>query len=89
MLSQTNEAINVPDTNIVVEADSIVADSTISPDALDAEVVYKATDSIVVDIKSNLIYLYGLAEVYYEDIELKAAIIELNADSNTVYAYGR
>lgn len=89
LFSQTNETINVPDTAIVVETDSIVADSTISPDALDAEVTYKATDSIVVDIKSNLIYLYGLAEVYYEDIELKAAIIELNADSNTVYAYGR
>lgn len=64
-------------------------DSFISKDALDSKVKYKATDSIRFDMKTQQIFLFGKAEIYYEDIELKAEEIESNLDSNVVTAKGK
>jgi lipopolysaccharide assembly outer membrane protein LptD (OstA) len=95
-----NESLNID--SIVTEtllADTTVIDSTqveqlkvdtlTSPDALESKVTYKATDSIRVDLKKQLVYLFGQAEVYYENIELKAEEIEISMDSSTVTARGK
>lgn len=69
--------------------DTLSTDTMISPDALEAKVTYKATDSIRVDLKKELVYLFGNAEVYYDNIILKAEEIEISMDSNEVTARGK
>ena len=64
-------------------------DTLNSPDALEFPVRYLATDSIRIDMKSKKVYLFGKSEVYYEDIELKAEMIEIDMDSNIVTARGK
>lgn len=69
--------------------DSIGKDSAKhKKEALDAPVQYSATDSITYDAESRRAYLWGDADVKYEDMELKAARIEMNTDSSLVHAYG-
>lgn len=77
----------LPEANSLT-ADSVQADTLISPDALEEKVTYKAQDSIRFDLKNQKVYLYGKAEVSYQDLVLTAAIIEIRTDSNQVYAYG-
>ncbi len=66
--------------------DSLAMDST-KKEALDAPVVYEATDSIVFT-KGGFAYLYGNGKVNYENIELTSQLITMNLDSSTVYAQG-
>ncbi len=58
----------------------------ISPDALPAVVTAKATDSAVLDMQSNQFYLYGDAQVDYEDLTLKAGQVMYNQSDNTISA---
>lgn len=58
----------------------------ISPDALPAIVTATATDSAVLDMQSNLFYLYGDAQVDYEDLTLKAGQVMYNQADNTISA---
>jgi lipopolysaccharide assembly outer membrane protein LptD (OstA) len=56
--------------------------------SVDAKVERFASDSIVQDIINRKVFLYGDAEIKYEDITLKAAVIEVDFKTNTVFAYG-
>jgi len=67
----------------------VKVDTLNSPDALEFPVKYIAKDSIRIDMKSKLVYLFGESEVYYQDIELKAENININMDSNIVTAKGK
>lgn len=70
--------------------DTIVALDTISPpkSALEAPVVYQATDSIVLTV-GNMAYLYGESDVKYQQIQLQSERIEISMDNAVVYAqYG-
>ena len=58
----------------------------ISKDALDDVVVATATDSAVMDIKSNNFQLYGDAKVDYDGRKLSAPKIEFNQNSNIAKA---
>ncbi len=60
----------------------------ISPDTLDAEVLYKAEDSAVLDLSKKRFYLYGNAEISYEKISLKAAKVIFDWAENTIRAEG-
>ncbi len=53
---------------------------------IEAPVHYTASDSMVYDAETGLIYLYGKANVKYQNMELDAAAIRMNMDSSTVYA---
>jgi len=55
---------------------------------LEAEVQYKANDSISSDFEHQKMYLFGKAEIKYMDIELTAHVIELDLDSTLAIAYG-
>lgn len=59
---------------------------TLSPDALPSPVTTKAKDSLVLDMKTNLFYLYGGAEVTFEDLILHAAQITYNQSTGIVTA---
>jgi hypothetical protein len=50
------------------------------------EVKYKAAQYAKIDQKKKLITLYDKAELYYQDVELKAGIIVMNYEKNEVYA---
>ncbi len=78
--------------------DSTFVDSTDStaPDTLkqrkiyrasfDSEVKYSASDSIKIRAKEKIIYLYGSAEVYYKDMEIKADLISIDFKNNVMDA---
>ncbi|MBC5842528.1 LPS-assembly protein LptD [Flavobacterium sp. F-380] len=53
---------------------------------LDGKVRYKAAQYAKIDQKNKLITLYDQAELYYQDIELKAGKIVLDYEKNEVYA---
>ncbi|MBP8790352.1 MAG: LPS-assembly protein LptD, partial [Breznakibacter sp.] len=56
---------------------------------LEAQIQYKANDSLAFDFEGQKMYLYGKAEIKYLDIELSAHAIELDLDSTLAIAYGR
>ncbi|MBL4709648.1 MAG: LPS-assembly protein LptD [Flavobacteriales bacterium] len=93
--------LNVPDStsSSMQENDSLVLDSNISTpltkidtinskDAIESRVDYEASDSMRIDMASQKIYLYGEAQVNYEDIQLNANYIEVDLKNNTVLANG-
>jgi lipopolysaccharide assembly outer membrane protein LptD (OstA) len=71
-----------------IQKDSIIKkDSIKAPKAfLDGKVKYKAEEYARIDQKKKLITLYDKAELYYQDIELKAGIIVMDYQKNEVYA---
>jgi lipopolysaccharide assembly outer membrane protein LptD (OstA) len=68
---------------------SAAVDTISSPDALESKIIYIAKDSIRIDMKTKMVYLFGQSEVYYEGIELTAEEIEIDMDSNIVTARGK
>ena len=68
------------------ETDTIKKDS-IQPKAfLDGTVRYKSENYAKIEQKKKRITLYDKAELYYQDVELKAGIIVMNYEKNEVYA---
>ncbi len=55
---------------------------------LNSKVDYNAKDSIRLDAKKRKVYLYGDADVKYENLELKAAYIDISLDSSIAFAHG-
>jgi lipopolysaccharide assembly outer membrane protein LptD (OstA) len=55
---------------------------------LDAVVDYQADDSIVLDMTAKKAYLYGNAQILYDDVKLNADFISINFDSKDVFATG-
>lgn len=72
-----------------VKKDSLKVSTNISTSAIKSKVKYKPKDSIVYDIANEKVFLYGDAQVDYEDITLNADYIEINWTDHTVYAEGR
>jgi lipopolysaccharide assembly outer membrane protein LptD (OstA) len=80
-------------TNSVNKADSARPDSVKAlkikkNDDLKSKVIYSARDSIRFDVESKTVFLYGDAEIKYENIHLKAARIEINWDTHLISARG-
>jgi hypothetical protein len=55
---------------------------------IDSKVQYSATDSVRLHLPTKKMYLYGDAQVDYEQITLKAAYMELDMNSKIIYARG-
>jgi lipopolysaccharide assembly outer membrane protein LptD (OstA) len=55
---------------------------------LDDKVDYKASDSTVADLMNKKAYLYNHAEVFYQDMTLKAGYIEIDFGKKLVIAKG-
>jgi lipopolysaccharide assembly outer membrane protein LptD (OstA) len=53
---------------------------------LEGKIKYTAEDYTKIDQKNKLLTLYNKAELYYQDIELKAGIIVMNYEKDEVYA---
>lgn len=77
------------DTIIVTSlAGDTVIKQKVKKTSIESEVKRTAKDSIVQDIINRKIFMYGDAVVTYEDITLKAAYIEVDMATNTVFASG-
>jgi hypothetical protein len=59
-----------------------------SPNAVIARIDYKAEDSIRLDMKTQMVYMYKSSDISYEDINLKAEYVEIEFVSKTVFAEG-
>lgn len=77
----------------VKEGDTLKAGDTVHIAALqkkkpllDGKVKYRASKYVKIDQKKKLVTLYDNAELYYQDIELKAGIIVFDYQKNEVYA---
>ena len=80
------ERVASSDTLFVEGDSSILATDTLrKKNALDAPVSYEAADSIVMTA-GNWAYLFGEADVKYQNIQLQSEQIEMNMDSSVVYA---
>jgi LPS-assembly protein len=58
----------------------------ISKDSIPAQVDYEAMDSMVLDVDSKKILLFGKTQVKYEDVVLNAPLIEYDQQTQYVYA---
>ena len=54
---------------------------------LTAKIDYASADSLSMDVKNKMVWLYGNASIEYEDIVLKASLISIDLDKNTIHAY--
>ncbi|WP_179353692.1 putative LPS assembly protein LptD [Winogradskyella vidalii] len=68
------------------EIDSTKKDSTKKEGLLAATVKYTASDYVSLNQRLKKIYLYNEAEVLYQDMEIKAGVIEIDYSKNLVYA---
>jgi hypothetical protein len=88
-----NSLLNIaaPDTGYVDTLKNIKATTDtlkISKNAIDEKVKYQSLDSIIFVVDSQMVFLYGKAEVYYGDINLKAGEISIDQQNNLVEAQG-
>ena len=67
--------------------DTIATDSVDKP-FLNEPINYNATDSMIVSIDGQKVYLYNEAKVTYQNIELTAYYIELDLETKEIYAEG-
>ena len=73
----------------IVASDSTKVDSLKTPkEFLDGIIKKKATDYISNNFINKKTTLYNNAEMYYQDIELKAGIIIIDYEKNLAYAKG-
>ncbi len=91
------DSIRISMDSVRSENDTIAMDSSendsvgkkrLSKDAIEKMVTYEAKDSIVIDMKNRIAYLFGDAIVYYDDLELHADYIEIGFLSQELYACG-
>lgn len=54
--------------------------------SMDSKVYYSSTDSIVANLRTNKITMYGNAMVEYDGIKLTADLIEMDTEKKEVYA---
>lgn len=94
--TQTDTAATLPvPADSVLLRDSVTADTTQTDtvkerkSGIDAPIAYVASDSMVYDAEKGLAFLYGEAQVKYQDMQLDAAKITISMDSSLVHAEAR
>jgi lipopolysaccharide assembly outer membrane protein LptD (OstA) len=68
------------------EIDSIKLDSIKKDEFLEDIVKYTAKDYVSINQRKQKIYLYNEAKVTYQDMDITAGVIEIDYNTNTVYA---
>ena len=84
--TKPTDSLSLNADNLVKIADSAKTDSIKKKPLLAGKIKYKAESYAKIDQKKKLITLYDQAELYYQDIELKAGIIVMDYEKNEVYA---
>ena len=83
-----SEQVPIRENPILIDSTSVSSDSLQIPIRSDIEttVKYSAKDSIIADVISQIIYLYGEAQVTYGEVELKAERISIDQLNNLLTA---
>lgn len=71
------------------QTDSLRRDTVKAKPGIDSPVEYQAADSMVYDAATGLAFLYGKAQVNYQNMQLTAAKISMDMDSSMVHAEAR
>ncbi len=81
------DSLMIPLAEVATISDTVKSDS-IKPKKplLASKIKYKAETYTKIDQKKKLLTLYDKAELYYEDIELKAGIIVMDYEKDEIYA---
>ncbi|HNW99033.1 MAG TPA: putative LPS assembly protein LptD [Bacteroidales bacterium] len=85
--SIVNAQDTIPKTDSTQTKNDTIINST-SDFAISSKVDYKADDSIRFDIENQKVYLFGNAEIKYEDITLNAEYVEIVFKTNQLFAKG-
>ena len=90
----TDSLINNADSIALIKTDSLLSDSLKvtkknKKTPIESPVTYNASDSMIITIDDQKLFLYGDSKVNYEDVELKAYHIEFDMSDNVVSATGR
>ena len=98
ILAQSVDSLNsqltlTDSTQQITSNDSILQDSLTlyqpqKKSPLESTINYKSLDSMIFDLKSQKVYMYGSSEVTYESIKLNSNFIEMNFQQNEVKAKG-
>ncbi|MET2985255.1 putative LPS assembly protein LptD [Aureibaculum conchae] len=83
-----SDTIQLPDAASLKPIDTTRIDSFKSKEYLDDKILKKATDYIKNDFVNKKAILYNEAEIFYQDIELKAGKITIDYEKNLAYAKG-
>ena len=71
-------------------SDTVKRDSTSKKDGFLEDIISgKNTDSLVYDIKNNVVYIYNEGDITYQDMNLKADFMRVNMETKEIYAYGK
>ncbi len=76
------------DTSVVAQDSLSFTKKKNAGEGLDSPVKYHARDSIRFSVDLKMVYLFGEAQINYQDIELKAEYIEIDQEKKEVYAIG-
>lgn len=74
--------------SLQIDPDSLFTTQEKKRTTIDAQVIRTATDSILQDIRQRKVFMYGNATIKYQDIEIKAAYIEVDFKTNSIFARG-
>ena len=89
-IPQKKDTLNLSKDKFIPKSiDTVKIDSVKAPKGFLQDIIRKsATDSISNDFANKRTTLYNEAELYYQDIELKAGIIIIDYEKNLAYAKG-
>ena len=74
--------------NVIVDSTTLVKDSTKKENSLTEIIESINKDSLLLDLRSNKLYLYKDAEVKYLKNSMKADIMEVDIETNNIFAKG-
>ncbi|RMG25690.1 MAG: LPS-assembly protein LptD [Bacteroidetes bacterium] len=76
------------DSIVQIDPKQALIDSLKAQSDLKSLVTYSASDSIIFDMDSNMLYLYGNVSIQYETTSLQAARVRIDWENETMYATG-
>jgi hypothetical protein len=89
-IKNTSVKLNETDSNFIIKNSTNVdvVKYKIAENQMEAEVKYKAEDSIIYQIEEKTMYLYGNSFIEYQDMKMWAEKILYNWDNGEVFAKG-
>jgi lipopolysaccharide assembly outer membrane protein LptD (OstA) len=78
-----------PDSILAGVTDTVARRQRTSGTGLNAIISGKAKDSLHYDLRNNRVHLYEQGEVTYDDMQLKADLMNIDLDNKEIYAFGK
>jgi len=92
VLKVSSDSLKINADSTAIAADTGKKDTAVihqeSKQKLEGKVDYVAKDSLRFEIKNQKVFLYNEADIKYQDINLKAAYVEIDFPQNLVFAKG-